>query len=65
MGSNLVDTEAFMGSEDENEERYDEYDGNGEVKEGAGTVGPYVDSSEEDEEDEDDEEAARAVSSTT
>lgn len=61
MGSNLVDTEAFMGSEDENEERYDEYDGNGEVKEGAGTVGPYVDSSEEDEEDEDDEEAARAV----
>ena len=65
MSASLVDNEAFLGSEDENEEQYDDYEGNtnGNVKEGAGTVGPYVDSSEEDEEDEDDEEAARAVSS--
>lgn len=60
--ANFVDSEAFLGSDDEREEQQDEYDGNGPVKEGAGTQGGMVDSSEEDEEEEEDEEAARAVS---
>ncbi|KAL2219091.1 transcription elongation factor spt6 [Thermoascus aurantiacus ATCC 26904] len=55
----LIEGEALL-DEEENDEEFDEV--TGEIKEGAGTVDPYVDSSEEDEdEDEDDEEAARAV----
>lgn len=56
----LIEGEALL-DEEENEEEFDEV--TGEIKQGAGTAGPYLDSSEEDEdEDEDDEEAARAVS---
>jgi transcription elongation factor SPT6 len=56
----LVEGEALM-DDDENDEGMDDYDG--EVREGAGTVNHYNDSSDEDDEEEDDEEAQRAVSS--
>lgn len=48
--------------DDENDEVPDDYDGQGEVRQGAGTSNHYNDSSEEEDEEEDDEEAARAVS---
>ena len=52
--------------DDENDEEVpDDYDGEGQVHEGAGTTNHYNDSSEEEDEEEDDEEAARAVSSDT
>lgn len=55
----LIEGEAML--EDENDaEGADDYDG--EVREGAGTVNHYNDSSEEDEDEDDDEEAARQVS---
>lgn len=61
----LVDGEARMDDDDNDEEVPDEYggeEGEGEVREGAGTNNHYNDSSEEEDEEEDDEEAARAVS---
>ncbi|GKZ23373.1 transcription elongation factor spt6 [Aspergillus brasiliensis] len=54
----LVEGEAMIDDEENEEELADDYDG--EVREGAGTNNNY-DSSEEDEDDDDDEEAARAV----
>ncbi|RDH31455.1 transcription elongation factor SPT6 [Aspergillus welwitschiae] len=54
----LVEGEAMIDDDENEEELADDYDG--EVREGAGTNNNY-DSSEEDEDDDDDEEAARAV----
>ena len=56
----LVEGEAIMDDDENDEELPDDYDG--EVREGAGTTNHYNDSSEEEDEEEDDEEAARAVS---
>lgn len=56
----LVEGEAMMDDDENDEEAVDDYDG--EVREGAGTVNHYNDSSEEDEDEDDDEEAARQVS---
>ena len=55
----MIEGEAMLGDEGNDAEASDDYD---EVREGAGAVGPYNDSSEEDEDEDDDEEAARAVS---
>ncbi|KAJ5110787.1 hypothetical protein N7532_001322 [Penicillium argentinense] len=55
----LVDGEAMMDDDENDEEVADDFDN--EVREGAGTANHYNDSSEEDDEEEDDEEAARAV----
>lgn len=61
--SNLVDSEAFRGSDDELEEKLDEYDmnANGNITEGTSKARRFEDSSEDDEEEDEDEEAARAV----
>jgi transcription elongation factor SPT6 len=56
----LVEGEAIMDDDENDEELPDDYDG--EVRQGAGTTNHYNDSSEEEDEEEDDEEAARAVS---
>ena len=55
----LVEGEAMLEDEENGAELTDEFDD--EVREGAGTVNHYNDSSEEDEDEDDDEEAARAV----
>ena len=55
----LVEGEAMIDDDENDEELADDYDGD--VREGAGTNNNQYDSSEEEEED-DDEEAARAVS---
>ncbi|PYH45008.1 chromatin-remodeling histone chaperone SPT6 [Aspergillus saccharolyticus JOP 1030-1] len=55
----LVEGEAMIDDDENDEELADDYDG--EVREGAGTINNQYDSSEEEEEDDDDEEAARAV----
>lgn len=57
---NLVEGEAMLDDDENDEEVADDFEG--EVREGAGTVNHYNDSSEEDEDEDDDEEAARAVS---
>ncbi|GMF73420.1 unnamed protein product [Aspergillus oryzae] len=57
----LVEGEAMLDDEENEEELADDYDGEGEAHQGAGTANPY-DSSEEDDDDDDDEEAARAPS---
>lgn len=56
----LVEGEAIMDDDENDQELADEYDGEG--HQGAGTTNHYNDSSEEEDEEEDDEEAARAVS---
>ncbi|KAE8306316.1 transcription elongation factor spt6 [Aspergillus transmontanensis] len=56
----LVEGEAMLDDEENEEELADDYDGEGEAHQGAGTANHY-DSSEEDDDDDDDEEAARAV----
>ncbi|CAG8161035.1 unnamed protein product [Penicillium olsonii] len=56
----LVEGEAIMDDDENDEEVPDDYDGEGQVHEGAGTTNHYNDSSEEEDEEEDDEEAARA-----
>lgn len=56
----LIEGEAMLEDEENGAEVADDYDG--EVREGAGTVNHYNDSSEEDEDEDDDEEAARQVS---
>lgn len=56
----LVEGEAMLDDEENEEELADDYDGEGETHQGAGTANHY-DSSEEDDDDDDDEEAARAV----
>lgn len=58
----LVEGEAIMDDDENDEEVADDYDGEGQVRQGAGTTNHYNDSSEEEDEEEDDEEAARAVS---
>ncbi|KAL4894312.1 SH2 domain-containing protein [Aspergillus ambiguus] len=55
----LVEGEAMLDDDENEEELPDDYEG--EVHEGAGTENHFNDSSEEDEDDDDDEEAARAV----
>jgi transcription elongation factor SPT6 len=58
----LVEGEAIMDDDENDGDVPDDYDGAGEVRQGAGTSNHYNDSSEEEDEEEDDEEAARAVS---
>jgi transcription elongation factor SPT6 len=55
----LIEGEAIMDDDENDEGVADDYDGEG--REGAGTRNHYNDSSEEEDEEEDDEEAARAV----
>ncbi|OJK00650.1 hypothetical protein ASPACDRAFT_116951 [Aspergillus aculeatus ATCC 16872] len=55
----LVEGEAMIDDDENDEELADDYDGD--VREGAGTNNNQYDSSEEEEDDDDDEEAARAV----
>jgi transcription elongation factor SPT6 len=57
----FLEGEAMLDDEENENEEEQEEDYDGEVREGAGTVNRYNDSSEEEEEDDDDEEAARAV----
>ncbi|PIG80283.1 transcription elongation factor spt6 [Aspergillus arachidicola] len=56
----LVEGEAMLDDEENEEELADDYDGEGEAHQGVRTANHY-DSSEEDDDDDDDEEAARAV----
>lgn len=56
----LVEGEAMLDDDENDEEVADDFDG--EVREGAGTANHFNDSSEEDEDEDDDEEAARQVS---
>jgi transcription elongation factor SPT6 len=58
----FVEGEAMLDDDENEDELADDYEGEGEgeVRQGAGTANHY-DSSEEDDDDDDDEEAARAV----